>query len=126
MQAQFALDHLRNSLCSRFDLTALDQPLRSKAQYFRTSTGRVFGVLVGDLVAGRFDRKTMELILEPLSLPDGLAMHCKIVAQPYRGSSTEQPTKGVALKHAQIRLRFDSLTGLEALVAWYAGAARAV
>lgn len=126
MQAQQALDFIRNTLCTRLALTALDQPLRSKAQYFRTPGGRVFGVLVGDQVAGRFDRKTMELLLEPVSVPASLAMHCEIIPQPYRGASTEQPTKGVALKQAQTRLRFDSLSTLEDLLAWYVSPSRAL
>lgn len=125
MQAQIALDHVRHSLSTRLGLIALDQPLRTKVQYFRTATGRVFGVWVGDLVAGRFDHKTIELILEPVSLPEMLSMRCEVLDKPYRGSSTRQPTKGVDLKDAQTRVRVDGLVALDALVGWYANTVRA-
>lgn len=92
MQAQIALDYVRQTLSTRFGLTALDQPLRSKVQYFCTTTDRVFGLRVDDLVDGRFDHKTIELILEPVSLPEVLSMHCEVLDKPYRGSSTRQPT----------------------------------
>jgi|GEM_PF-5560501 len=120
MQAHIALDHVRHSLCQRLGLTALDQPLRSKVQYFRTPAGRVFGLRVGDLMAGRFNHKSIELILEPVCLPASLASYVECLAQPYRGSSTRQPSKGVDLKDAQTRVRLDSLLALEALLAWYA------
>jgi len=125
MQAQLALDHVRHSLSTRLGLTALDQPLRTKVQYFRTAAGRVFGMRVGDLVAGRFDHKTIELILEPVSLPELLSARCEVLDKPYRGSSTRQPTKGVDLKDAQTRVRVEGLVALDALVGWYANTARA-
>lgn len=121
MQAHIALDHVRNNLCQRFGLSALDQPLRSKVQYFRTPAGRVFGVRVGDLIAGRFNHRSIELILEVVDLPAGLISRCERLDQPYRGSSTRQPTKGIDLKDAQTRVRLDSLLALEELLAWYAG-----
>lgn len=125
MQAHLALDQVRHTLSTRLGLTALDQPLRTKVQYFRTAAGRVFGVRVGDLVAGRFDHKTIELILEPVSLPEVLSMRCEVLDKPYRGSSTRQPTKGVDLKDAQTRVRVDGLVALDALVGWYANTTRA-
>ncbi|KMJ52767.1 hypothetical protein ACG97_11910 [Vogesella sp. EB] len=125
MQAQLALDHVRYTLCPRFGLTALDQPLRTKVQYFRTVAGRVFGLRVGDLLNGRFDHKTIELILEPVSLPAGLSTRCEVLDRPYRGSSTRQPTKGVDLKDAQTRVRVEGLVALDELLGWYAAAIRA-
>lgn len=125
MQAQIALDHVRHTLSIRLGLTALDQPLRTKVQYFRTAAGRVFGVRVGDLEAGRFDHQSIELILEPVNLPEMLSMRCEVLDKPYRGSSTRQPTKGVDLKDAQTRVQVDGLVALDALVGWYAHTVRA-
>lgn len=121
MQAHIALDHVRQTLTPRLGLTALDQPLRTKVQYFRTAAGRVFGVRVGDLLAGRFDHKTIELILEPVGVPVSLFTGCEVLDKPYRGSSTRQPTKGVDLKDAQTRVRLDGLAALDELLAWYTG-----
>jgi len=44
MQAHIALDHVRQTLTPRLGLTVLDQPLRTKVQYFHTAAGRVFNI----------------------------------------------------------------------------------
>jgi len=121
MDVQQALDVLRDQLLFRYSILALDAPSRTQAQYFRTPFNKVFGVIVGDLSSGRFERKTVDLLLEPVILPPALAQHCIMTEAPYRGSSTEQRTKGIFLKHAQTRVRVNSAQTLADLVAWYAG-----
>lgn len=120
MNAHTALNIIRSDLLFRFALLALDVRTRSKAQYFRTPHGKVFGLILGDLVAGRFSHGTADLLLEPTSLPADLLAKCQLIEKPYRGSSTEQKTKGIFLKDAQTRVRVTSEAALTAVLAWYA------
>ena len=120
MKAQHALDFIRQTLCAKYHLSALDVATRSKAQYFRTPENKVFGLLVGDLDGNTFKYGTADLLLEPIQLPAFLENYAEIIPRPYHGSSTEQPTKGVFLKQAQTRVRVQSELGLEAVLAWYA------
>lgn len=122
MNAHAALNLIRNDLLSRFALLALDVPTRSKAQYFRTLHGKVFGLILGNLVGGRFSHGTVDLLMEPTSLPVDLLTKCQLIDKPYRGSSTEQKTKGIFLKDAQTRVRVTSEAALTAVLAWYARA----
>lgn len=120
MKSQNALDLIRNDLVSELNLTALDVPTRTKAQYFRTATGRVFGLILGNLGPDGFDYQTVDILLEPCNLPVALHSTVMLVEQPYRGSSTYAPTKGVYLKDAQTRVRIQSEVGLRQLLTWYA------
>lgn len=120
MKSQNALDLIRNKLVNELRLTPLDVATRTKAQYFRTVRGRVFGLLLGDLRADGFAYPTVDLLFEPCNLPYELQRFAELVLQPYRGSSTHAPSKGVFLKDAQTRIRVDSELALRKVLSWYA------
>lgn len=120
MNAHEALQIIRNRLCDELLLIALDKPLRTKAQYFRTRHNLTLGLLLGDLVDGHFAYQQVDLLLEPCQLPSVLEKDAEQVGKPYRGSSTEQPTKNIFLKNAQTRLRVETPDALQRVLAWYA------
>ncbi|TIC80322.1 ASCH domain-containing protein [Crenobacter intestini] len=119
MKSQHALDFLRNVLAKELGFTALDEERRTKAQYFRTAGGKVFGIVLGEMENGVFSAQTTSIILESCQLPTGLPAGVMQVA-PYRGSSTHAPTKGIFLKDAQTRVQVTDEQALRGLLSWYA------
>ncbi|MCG9059772.1 ASCH domain-containing protein [Laribacter hongkongensis] len=119
MKSQHALDFLRKSLVKELGFTALDEERRTKAQYFRTAGGKVFGIVLGEMDNEIFSAQTTSIILEQCQLPPDLPAGVIQIA-PYSGSSTHAPTKGIFLKNAQTRVQVPDEQALHGLLSWYA------